>query len=245
MNAELYGSSRPTDAQTDETVATEENTSETTRVAMENSVLDALRPLLRPKKRRNRDEAALKVEAPRSEAPAMDNVETENKAGSEAAPAQAVAVAKPNPTPDRAPSPPSLGGDLDPVEDEFETFAAIGEDLERRSRQSATLVRLLEQHRQALMTAERERDAAYDKLARVVPVVQETAQALREAMDARKVDEDAARMHRLFLLNGRALDELEKVAVTLFADFLWVKSAWEQYAKSVEEARKLRASLEI
>ena len=132
-----------------------------------------------------------------------------------------------------------------PLPDEYlDAFAAIGEELERRSRQSATMARVLEQHRQQLQTAEKERDEAYEKLSRVVPVVHETAQALREAMDARKIDEDPARMHRLFMLNGRALDELEKVAVTLFADFLWVKSAWEQYARSAEEARKLRASLD-
>lgn len=226
MNAELYGSSHPSATDDPSPLNVSGETSGSSRAEMENSVLDALRPLLRPKRRKQQRDAA---SVPVAEA-ANDAV--------------APGTAEPPEDSEPASTGPALGGDLDPFEDEFETFAAIGEDLERRSRQSATMVRLLEQHRQQLMTAEKERDAAYEKLARVVPVVQETAMALREAMDARKVDEDAARMHKLFMLNGRALDELEKVATTLFADFLWVKSAWEQYARSVEDARKLRSSLE-
>jgi hypothetical protein len=197
---------------------------------MERSVFDALGPLLRPKRKKPQDE---EVHAAGSSTSAAEASESDAGDGREVDYIQDVKAI--TGTEDELPS---------PTEEDFETFMAVGQDLERRGRQSATMARLLEQHRQQLQTAEKERDAAYEKLARVVPVVQETAQALREALDARKLDEDPAKMHRLFMLNGRALDELEKVAVTLFADFLWVKSAWEQYARSAEDARKLRASLD-
>lgn len=230
MSAELYGSSQPeTEGASPVPVQDQSGeTTETTRVAMETSVLDALRPLLRSKKRKlGRD----------------DGEGASDDGASEGAVAAAdLSGALPMDL-DVPPSPFAFGDDPEPVEDEFPTFAAIGQDLDRRSRQGATMVRLLEQHRQQLVTAEKERDAAYEQLARVVPVVQETAQALRDAMDERKVDEDSSRMHKLFMLNGRALDELEKVATTLFADFLWVKSAWEQYANAVEDARKLRSEV--
>lgn len=225
MNAELYGSSIPSESESSDPVSSANATPDNPRAEMENSVLDALRPLLRPKrKKQGRDTAGftpVPPAAPSAESAAADG---DGELGLDARSFER-----------------SDEGEFD---DEFDAFAAIGEELERRSRQSATMARVLEQHRQQLQTAEKERDEAYDKLSRVVPVVHETAQALREAMDARKIDEDPARMHRLFMLNGRALDELEKVAVTLFADFLWVKSAWEQYARSAEDARKLRSSLD-
>ena len=200
MGAELFHTSPPGEPETPESASPPRSEGAHDRAEIENSVLDALRPLMRPKRRKLAD---------------LPFAETLG------------AHERPEPTSGEADAPPR-------------TFAEIGEDLDRRSRQSAAMVRLLEQHRQQLQTAEKERDDAYDKLAQVVPVVQ----ALREAMDARQVDEDPARMHRLFMLNGRALDELEKVAVTLFADFLWVKSCWEQYGRTVDEARRLRAGLD-
>ena len=225
MNAE-HGSSTPAEGESSVPISVVDETNENPRAEMESSVLDALRPLLRPKRKKGGDEIDEAGEDIEAAAPDVDDAEHEVDyledvkaiTGTEADPA--------------------------PGETVWDTFMAVGEDLERRSRQSATMARLLEQHRYQLQTAERERDAAYEKFARVVPVVQETAHALRESLDARKLDEDPAKMHRLFMLNGRALDELEKVAVTLFADFLWVKSAWEQYARSAEDARKLRASLD-
>lgn len=226
MNAELYGSSMPSETESSGPVTLSDLSSNNPRAEMENSVLDALRPLLRPKRRKQRP-----VE-PVGEANPSRSAEGAEQSG------EAEDTFEPGKLFEDRPD------DLSTDEDEIEMFAAIGEELERRSRQSATMVRLLEQHRQQLQTAEKERDAAYDKLARVVPVVQDTAQALREAMDARKIEDDPARMHRLFMLNGRALDELEKVAIALFADFLWVKSAWEQYARTVDEARRLRTTLE-
>jgi hypothetical protein len=226
MNPELYGSSNPSEAESSGPVPTGEESNDNPRAEMESSVFDALRPLLGSNRRTSGDEVAHDDEM--REAAGSDAEQTEHEI-------------------DYLEDVKAITGtenDPEPGDTVWDTFMAVGEDLERRSRQSATMARLLEQHRFQLQTAERERDAAYEKFNRVVPVVQETAQALREALDARKLDEDPAKMHRLFMLNGRALDELEKVAVTLFADFLWVKSAWEQYARSAEDARKLRASLD-
>ena len=217
MHAERSGGSHPEEAEGTGAGAPPEPRPDTSRAEMETSVLDALGPLFRGKRRRperGREEAG-------SAGPGDDGAPAPEMGG----PADDALSAAAEPDTDGLPL--GLGRDPVPVEDEIETFAAIGEDLERRSRQSATLVRLLEQHRQQLVTAERERDAAYAQLARIVPVVQETARNLREAMDARRLEEDPAPMHKLFVLNGRALDELEKVATTLFADYLWVKSAWE------------------
>ncbi|NNM72369.1 hypothetical protein [Enterovirga aerilata] len=225
MNAELYGSS-PSEAESSGPVSPEEVSGEGPQAEMESSVLDALRPLLRPKRRKEGGENAV---SPAGAVAAASESEPAEREVDYLEEVKAITGTEEDP---------------EPADTVWDTFMAVGEDLERRSRQSATMARLLEQHRYQLQTAERERDAAYEKFARIVPVVQETAQALREALDARKLDEDPAKMHRLFMLNGRALDELEKVAVTLFADFLWVKSAWEQYARSAEDARKLRASLD-
>lgn len=228
MNAEPQGDRQPTDETVSQAGNLPVEAGEPSRAEMESSVLDALRPLLRSRRKKSPTEAGDAADADAALEAGDVEPETETLPPSFAEREDETA----------------FGFGRDEPMDEFETFAAIGEDLERRSRQSATLVRLLEQHRQQLLTAERERDAAYDQLARIVPVVHETARTLREAMDARKVEDDTARMHKLFMMNGRALDELEKVATTLFADFLWVKSAWEQYARSVEDARKLRSGLD-
>lgn len=278
MSAESYGGSAPSPS--DEFPSADPMS----REEIENSVLDAIRPLLRPRGKKT-EEAGESVKA----VPASKPGDT-SKPG-EAREAEATAAGEPPPAPMRAGTGASADAELSASvdeavapspshsdladqtedrttemnehviaedktldtfvaardfhdEDTFETFMEIGEDLERRSRRSATMARLLEQHRHQLQTAEKERDEAYEKLSRVYPVVQETTRALKEAMDARKVDEDSSRMQRLFQLNGRALDELEKVSVTLFADFLWCKTAWEQYAKTVEDARQLRSNAE-
>jgi hypothetical protein len=120
-------------------------------------------------------------------------------------------------------------------------FAAVRDDLERRTRESAHMVRLLEQHRQHLEATERERDAAYEQLARIVPMVQDSARDLKSAMDQCKAGELGADLASLWLRNGKALEELESVAATLASRFLWCRSAWEQYAKSIVVAQRLRA----
>jgi hypothetical protein len=122
-------------------------------------------------------------------------------------------------------------------------FLAIGEDLERRSREWSKMVRLLQQHREFLDSAETERDAAYAELESIVPVVQATSRELEAAMDAVRAGEEPSDLSTLFVKNGEALDALERVAVALTGHFLRVRSAWDQYTRSIAIAQRLRAEM--
>jgi hypothetical protein len=119
-------------------------------------------------------------------------------------------------------------------------YARVSDELERRSREWTAMVRLLEQNRHTLDCAEMERDAAYDELARIVPIVQETAKELTAAMDASRSGRPSPDLPELFAKNSEALDQLEKVSVALSGHFLRCRAAWEQYARSVENAQRLR-----
>jgi hypothetical protein len=119
-------------------------------------------------------------------------------------------------------------------------YASVGDELERRSREWTAMVRLLEQNRHTLDCAEMERDAAYDELSRIVPIVQETAKDLTAAMDASRGGQPSSDLPELFARNSDALDQLEKVSVALSGHFLRCRTAWEQYARSVENAQRLR-----
>src|SRR5215203_2879868 len=119
-------------------------------------------------------------------------------------------------------------------------YARVSDELERRSREWTAMVRLLEQNRHTLDCAEMERDAAYDELARIVPIVQETAKELTAAMDASRSGRPSPDLPELFAKNSESLDQLEKVSVALSGHFLRCRAAWEQYARSVENAQRLR-----
>lgn len=120
-------------------------------------------------------------------------------------------------------------------------FAAVRGDLERRSREWSSMVRLLDQHSQHFEAAERERDSTYEELASAMPIVQESARELKAAIAACRAGELGADLAALFAKNGAALEQLEKVATALNAHFLWCRSAWEQYARTMVAAQRLRA----
>jgi hypothetical protein len=85
-----------------------------------------------------------------------------------------------------------------------EYLSALAEDFERRSRKSATMSRLLEQHRRHLSTAQNERAELYDKLQRVLPVIQQSADSLSEALNARRFEAEPQNFRELFDVNERA-----------------------------------------
>jgi len=119
-------------------------------------------------------------------------------------------------------------------------FATIVDQLDRRSRESVEMVRLLEQNRQALDAAEAERPAVYAELARIVPVVQDAAKRLAAELEAARDGAATRDLGALFARSGEALAQLEKTAVALSAHFLRSRTAWEQYVRSVESAERLR-----
>jgi len=122
-------------------------------------------------------------------------------------------------------------------------FASLRDDLERRSRQWVTTVRVLELQHQHLTAAELERDAAYAQLSQVIPVVEEMAGALKAAMDAYKAGKPTRDLDVLFERNEEAINDLEKAALAVSTHFLACRSAWDQYLQSVESAKRLRAEM--
>ena len=122
-------------------------------------------------------------------------------------------------------------------------FAAVRDDLDRSMHAGASVVRQIVQHRHHLETAERERDAAYAELVRIVPLVQDTARELKTAMDRCKAGELGADLAGIFGKNAAALEDLEKTVVTLSGVCQWTRAAWDQYARTIVNAQHLRSEL--
>lgn len=122
-------------------------------------------------------------------------------------------------------------------------FRGIGDDLDRHARDWRNMVRLLEQQRPQLETAEAERDRLYEAFGRIVPEVQESGRALKALIEAAKAGDASGDLMAQFTQNLNALDELESIAEALASNLLWVRSTWEQYARSILQAQKMREDL--
>jgi hypothetical protein len=105
------------------------------------------------------------------------------------------------------------------------------------------MVRLLDQQRMQLEASEEERRRLYAELESVLPTVQTSATNLTETVDRTKAGDVSANLSALFVENLAALDRLENVAKALTANLLWTRSSWEQYARSVIGAEKMRSDL--
>jgi hypothetical protein len=119
-------------------------------------------------------------------------------------------------------------------------FSAIGQELERRSREWAAMVRLLDQRRQQLESAEADRDTTHGEFAKIVPAVLEAARELKDAMEATKAGRSASDVGALFAKNAEALERLENVAAILSTRLAWRRTTWDQYAGAIDEARRLK-----
>lgn len=119
-------------------------------------------------------------------------------------------------------------------------FTAVAEELDRRSRDWSLMVRLLSQQRLQLETAEDERHRLYLELEAVLPEVRSTATELADRVAMTKSGDVSGNLSALFTENLRELDKLENIAQALTANLLWIRSSWEQYARSVIGAEKMR-----
>lgn len=122
-------------------------------------------------------------------------------------------------------------------------FSSVGEDLDRRARDWRNTVRLLEQQRPQLESAEAERDRLYEALGRVVPKVQETSRALAATIQTTKAGDVSGDLAAQFSKNLAALEELESAAEALTDNLLGLRASWEQYARTVIRAQKMRDEL--
>lgn len=121
-------------------------------------------------------------------------------------------------------------------------FSGVGQDVERRSRETASMVRMLEQHRRQLAKAERDHAQAAEMLSRIMPVIDETNRSLKVGLEQFKPGDETGHLQTLFTLNARAFEELEKVSEDLNASAAWHRSCWEQYVSSVERAQEMRST---
>lgn len=122
-------------------------------------------------------------------------------------------------------------------------FAGVAMDLDRRSRDWSMMHRLLEQQRLQLETSENERERLYAELELLLPEVQTTALALTRTIARTRSGDVSANLSALFVDNLHALDKLENVSKALTANLLWTRSSWEQYARSVIGAEKMRSDV--
>ncbi|WP_206452823.1 hypothetical protein [Aurantimonas marina] len=122
-------------------------------------------------------------------------------------------------------------------------FQGVGDDLDRRARDWRNTVRLLEQQRPQLESAEAEHARLHEALARIVPEVQENGRALKALLDTTKTGDISGDLATQFNKNLNSLDELESVAEALTANLVWVRSTWEQYARTIIKAQKMREEM--
>lgn len=122
-------------------------------------------------------------------------------------------------------------------------FRGVVDDLDDRAREFRHMVQLLEQQRPQLELAERERDMLSSALGKIVPEVQETGRSLKATIERAKAGDTQGDLGAQFAKSQKALDELESVAEALATNLLWVRTTWEQYARTITKAQKMREEL--
>lgn len=122
-------------------------------------------------------------------------------------------------------------------------FKGVGHDLDRRARDWRNTVRLLEQQRPPLEAAEAERDRLYAAFDRIAPEVQESGSVFKTMLHATKEGDVSGDLAAQFTRSLNALDELESIAEALTTNMLGIRAAWEQYARTMIKAQKMREEL--
>jgi hypothetical protein len=122
-------------------------------------------------------------------------------------------------------------------------FAGLGHDLDRHGRECRNAVRLMEQLRPQLETADAERVRLHQALTRLLPEIEEHGRGLAGMIEnARKGDVNGD-LSVKFGKTANKLDELENLAEAMNVNLLTLRSAWEQYARAAIQAQRLRDGL--
>lgn len=122
-------------------------------------------------------------------------------------------------------------------------FAGVSEDLERRSRDWRNTYRLMEQQRPHLEAAEADRDRLHAALDHAVNEVKDSNRVFKEAIEHTKEGDVSSDLAPQFARCLSALDELESVSEALTVNMLHIRTCWEQYARTVIRAQRMRDEL--
>lgn len=119
-------------------------------------------------------------------------------------------------------------------------FLGVSTDLDHQSKEWRTVVRLLRQQRLQVEAAEADRDRLYETLELRVPAAQDSGRDLRSLLETTKRGDISGDLSAAFARNERTLEELETVVDALSANLLGLRSAWEQYARTIIRAQSMR-----
>ncbi|HEX2018803.1 MAG TPA: hypothetical protein VGO17_07675 [Aurantimonas sp.] len=122
-------------------------------------------------------------------------------------------------------------------------FHGLTSDLDQHSRNWRNSARLLEQLRPQMEAAEAERDRLQATLARIIPEINESQKGLSTMIETAKAGDISGDLGARFGRSLAKLDELESVAEALTANHLALRSVWEQYARAVLQAQRLREAI--
>jgi hypothetical protein len=119
-------------------------------------------------------------------------------------------------------------------------FLGVSADLDIHSKEWRSVVRLLRQQRLQVEAAEAEKDELHGALERCAPAAQESGRALKEILEITKGGDISGDLAAAFARNERTIEELEAVVEALSTNLLGLRTAWEQYARTIIRAQALR-----
>ena len=122
-------------------------------------------------------------------------------------------------------------------------FTGLGQDLDRHGRECRNAVRLMEQLRPQLETAEAERLRLSQALTRILPEIEEHGRGLAGMIESARKGDVSGDLAGKFAKSAAKLDELESLAEAMNVNLMAVRSAWEQYARAAIQAQRLRDGL--
>ena len=122
-------------------------------------------------------------------------------------------------------------------------FSGVADDLQHRSRDWRNTFRLMEQQRPHLEAAEGDRDRLHLALEQAVDEVKDSSRIFKEAIERTKEGDVSSDLAPQFARCLTALDELESVSEALTVNMLNIRACWEQYARTVIRAQRMRDEL--
>ena len=113
-------------------------------------------------------------------------------------------------------------------------------ELDRRARQIRKACRSLATLEPLAEVADGERLRLQQQLVRLVPDIEEAGRLLSRAIEAAKSGDMSADISTKFDKTSAKLNELEELSDALIVNMMTIRGVWEQYARAVLEAQRIK-----